>query len=442
MKLSRIAQIVGGELHGEDAEATVETAIDSRETPQRGLFAALPGDRVDGHEFVPAALEAGAAAALVSRPVEPQPVILVDDVPRAMGVLASHHVAAHRNHLTVIAVTGSMGKTTTKDLLAGILPERSVITAKSYNNELGMPVTALQVTDTTRYLVLEMGADKAGDLDYLTSLVAPDIAVVLAVGSAHLEKFGNVEAVADAKAELVRGLAPGGTAVLNADDPRVAAMAPLARSVLFFGNGSEIRAENVRFDRFDRASFDLVTPAGSAAVSLGLVGAHHVTNALAAAAAARSAGITVEQIAAGLTGRAALSPHRMNVIERPDGVTVIDDSYNANPQSMAAGIDALARIGRGRRTIAVLGPMLELGEVTESEHLAIGQRIATLGIDVVHLLGEIAATIAPPGVETHVHRDLDEVRAALAQQVRSGDVVLFKSSNGARLYEIANEWAS
>lgn len=442
MKLSRIAHIVGGELLGADAEASVETVIDSRETPQRGLFAALPGERVDGHEFVTTALDAGAAAALVSRPIEARPVILLDDVPRAMGVLAAHHVATHREHLTVIAVTGSMGKTTTKDLLEGILPERSVVTAKSYNNELGMPVTALRVTDSTPYLVLEMGADKRGDLDYLTSLVAPDIAVVLAVGSAHLEKFGDVEAVADAKAELVRGLAPGGTAVLNAADPRVAAMATLARSVLFFGEGSGIRAENVSLDDSDRASFELITPAGSARVSLGLVGAHHITNALAAAAAALTAGISVTQIAAGLTGRTALSPHRMNLVERPDGVLVIDDSYNANPQSMSAGIDVLARLGRDRRTIAVLGPMLELGEASESEHRAIGEKIATLGIDVVHLLGETAATIAPPGVETHVHQDLDGVRAALAEQVRSGDVILFKSSNGARLHEVADEWAS
>lgn len=442
MKLSQIAEIVSGVLVGEDTEASVETSLDSRVIPPGGLFAAMAGENVDGHQYVPQALASGAAAALVTERVDASPLIVVEDVPAALGRLAASYIAAIRQDLTVIAVTGSMGKTTTKDLLAGVLPGPTVASAKSLNNELGMPLTCLRSTAETRYLVLEMGADRAGDLAYLTSLVQPDIAVVLAVGSAHLEKFGTIDDVAAAKAELLHGLAPGGIAVLNADDPRVVAMAPIADDVVYFGSGGEVRAEQVRFDDADRAAFDLVTPFGSAPVTLGLVGGHHVANALAAAAVAACVGVPTEDIAEGLSGRVAASPHRMHVVERADGVTVIDDSYNANPQSMAAGIEALARIGRDRRTIAILGPMLELGEATEAEHHAVGQLLHARGINVAHLLGPIAAAIAPDGVETYVHETLDDIRAALNEQVRSGDVLLFKSSNGARLHVVAGEWAS
>ncbi|SNU01242.1 UDP-N-acetylmuramoyl-tripeptide--D-alanyl-D-alanine ligase [Ruaniaceae bacterium KH17] len=442
MKLSHVAEIVSGTLVGDDAQVSVEASFDSRDVPSGGIFAAVAGERVNGHQYVAPALAGGAGVALVSERVDASPLIVVDDVPVALGKLAAAHVAANRRHLTVLAVTGSMGKTTTKDLLAGILPGPTVASEKSLNNELGVPLTCLRCTPETRYLVLEMGADRVGDLAYLTSLVPPDLGIVLAVGSAHLEKFGTVGAVAKAKSELIQGLTPGGTAVLNADDPRVAGMASLADDVVFFGADAEVRAENLRLDSGDHASFDLVTPFGIAPVELGLVGAHHVANALAAAAAAMSVGIATEEIAARLSDQVAASPHRMHVVERADGVTVIDDSYNANPQSMASGIEALARIGRGRRTVAVLGPMLELGDVSEAEHRAVGELLAARHVEIVHLLGPIAATIAPAGIETHIHQDLDGIRAALAEQVRSGDVLLFKSSNGARLHEVAQEWIS
>lgn len=440
MKLSRIAEITGGLLIGDDADVRVEASLDSREVPEGGLFAALVGENVDGHRYVSSAFENGASAALVSEQVEERPLVIVNDVQAALGALAAVHVAEHRDHLTVIGVTGSMGKTTTKDLLAGILPGPTVATAKSLNNELGMPLTALRSDSGTRYLILEMGADRPGDLAYLTSLVAPDVAVVLAVGSAHLQNFGTQDAVAEAKAELVDGLADGGIAILNAADPRVAAMAERAERVLMFGR--DVRAEDIQIDDLGRAAFDLVAPGGRAHVELGLIGPHHVFNALAAAAVASCVGVDTESVARSLSGRVAASPHRMNVAERADGVTVIDDSYNANPQSMNAALEVLARVGRGRRTIAVLGPMLELGEASESEHIAVGKRLTELEIDVVHLLGPIAAEMAPPGIETHVHETLDGIRAALNEQVRSGDVLLFKSSNGARLHVVAEEWAA
>jgi len=454
IRLSEIAAICGGTLRGEDAEINEEAFIDSRAVVPNGLFCAFRGEKVDGHEHVAAALAAGAGGALVDNPDavgDAVPLVVVPDVQVAMGRLAAHHVAKLRSGLTVVAVTGSVGKTTTKDLIGAVLPKPTVATRSSLNNEIGLPLTALRATPETRHLVLEMGADKIGDIDYLTSLVAPDIAVVLAVARAHLGVFGGIEHVALAKSEIVRGLRPGGTAILNADDPRVAAMADLAPGpVVRFGREPrdpadpvEVGASDVALDPLGRATFTLRTPEGSASVHLGLVGEHHVNNALAAAAVASVLAVPCDEIARELSGRAASSPHRMAVTTREDDITVIDDAYNANPDSMAAALRALRVLGAGRRTIAVLGAMLELGEAEVEEHVALGALARDLGIDHLVTIGPLAGVAAEQMEEGRATRcaDLAAADAALTALARPGDVVLFKGSNGSRVWQLADEWA-
>lgn len=452
IRLAEIAAACGGTVVGEDRPISPEAFIDSRAIVPDGLFCAFRGERSDGHDHVVTALAGGAGAALVDHPVAgAAPLVLVDDVQAAMGRLAAAHVAGLRDSLTVVAITGSVGKTTTKDLLAAVLPGPAVVTRGSLNNEIGLPLTALRATPGTRYLVLEMGADKPGDITYLTSLVPPDVSVVLAVARAHLGVFGGIERVAEAKGEIVRGLVPGGTAVLNADDHRVAAMAAVAPGpVVRFGlqprsagDAVDVAATGIRLDEAGRASFVLTSAGGSAPVSLGLVGAHHVANALAAASVALSLGVGLTDVARALSGRAAQSPHRMAVTRRADGIVVVDDAYNANPDSMAAALRTLAAIARDRRSVAVIGAMLELGDAETAEHAAVGRLAAELGIDRLITVGPLAALAADQLPPDRVCRcaDLEEARTALAEELRPGDVVLFKASNGSRLYTLADEWA-
>lgn len=451
LDLARIAEIVDGEVVGEPADRPVTVSgpvvIDGREARPGSLFAAFAGERTDGHDHVPQALEAGAVAVLGSRPT-PLPTVVVPDVRDALQRLAAHVVAEVRSRggLTVVGITGSQGKTSTKDLLGAVLAQAAptVATQGSFNNELGMPLTALRVESGTRYLVLELGARGRGHIAQLAALVRPDVSVVLNVGQAHLGEFGSREAIAEAKGELVEALAADGTAVLNAGDERVAAMAArTSASVLSFGDvaGADVRVEELELDRLGRPSFTLVTPQGAAPVRLQLVGAHQALNAAAAAAAALVAGLDVEQVAAGLSGVASLSRWRMELRELDRGVVVLNDAYNANPDSMRAALDALARIGADeqvRRTVAVLGEMRELGEAAEEEHRGIGAYAAARDVDVVVVVGDAAAAVAE-GAGDRAVRLADNAAASawLAEHVVEGDAVLFKASNGARLFEVA-----
>jgi UDP-N-acetylmuramoyl-tripeptide--D-alanyl-D-alanine ligase len=352
-------------------------------------------------------------------------------------------------------VTGSVGKTTTKDLLAQLCGAAgpTVAPEKSFNNEIGLPLTVLRADEQTRYLVLEMGASGIGHLTYLTDIAPPDVAVVLVVGSAHLGEFGGIEAVARAKSELVTGLVPGGTAVLNAQDERVMAMAGLATGdVVTFGGTPEatVRARDIRLDRAGRVAFTLVAPGAdgdvSAPVELRLVGEHHLSNALAAAAAALAVGLPLEHVARTLSAADALSPHRMHVVDRPDGVTVVDDSYNANPDSMRAALKALAVLaGRDRRSVAVLGEMLELGPDARAEHEAVGLMVVRLNVALTVVVGSGAQAIADGamregswGDEVVVVPDVDAAERFLAEELRAGDVVLVKSSYGSGLWRLGD----
>jgi UDP-N-acetylmuramoyl-tripeptide--D-alanyl-D-alanine ligase len=470
---AEVAAATGGRLH----PATLDPAlmvhgpvvVDSRQVETGSLFVALPGEHADGHDYAVMAVDGGAALVLASRPVARPlgddgspgadvPSVLVDDVERALGDLAREVLLRLRTddeagatRLTVVGVTGSVGKTTTKDLLAQLLTPSgpTVAPVKSFNNEIGLPLTVLRADEQTRYLVLEMGASGMGHLTYLTGIAPPDVAAVLVVGSAHLGEFGGIEAVARAKSEIVTGLAPGGVAVLNADDMRVSAMASLAPGdVVTFGSseGADVRATHVQVDRAGRATFTLTAGDESVPVALRLVGEHHVNNALAAAAVALRLGLSLTEVAERLSAAGTLSPHRMNVVERGDGVTVIDDSYNANPDSMRAALKTLAVVaGRDRRSVAVLGEMLELGEDHRTAHEAIGLMVVRLNVGLTVVVGAGAQPIADGalregswGDEVAMVDDVDAAAAFLAGELRAGDVVLVKSSYGAGLWRLGD----
>ncbi|WP_418277214.1 UDP-N-acetylmuramoyl-tripeptide--D-alanyl-D-alanine ligase [Isoptericola jiangsuensis] len=456
---TEVAAATSGTLHGAaGAVVTSDVVIDSREVGAGALFVALPGEHVDGHDFAAAAHEAGAALVLAARPLDGVPTVVVPDVRTALGELARAVLARLREvgDVRVVAVTGSVGKTTTKDLLGQLLaPEVGagaiIVPTGSFNNEIGLPLTVLRATAATRLLVLEMGADSPGNIADLTRIAPPDVGIVLAVGTAHLGRFGDVEAIARTKGEMAAGVRPGGTVLLNVDDARVAAMADRAApgaSVVTFGTipAADVRARDVVVPH-GRAAFDLEHAGASAPVELRLVGAHHVTNALAAAAAALSLGLDLATVATRLAAATPRSPHRMAVTERPDGVTIVDDAYNANPDSVRAALRTLAVMaGRTRRSVAVLGEMLELGESSRVEHDAIGRLAVRLNVKLLVVVGQGAYHVHEGalqegswGEESVFVPDLDAAREVLGSSLQPGDVVLVKASNGSGLWRLADE---
>jgi UDP-N-acetylmuramoyl-tripeptide--D-alanyl-D-alanine ligase len=448
LPLATIAEITGGALHGPpDVVVSGPVVIDSRAVEPGALFAAFKGERADGHDFAAGALAAGAAAVLGQRPVE-GPCVVAADVQEALGRLA-RGLLERLPDLTVIAVTGSAGKTSTKDLIAQVVGRAgpTVHPPGSFNNEIGLPLTALRADAGTRHLVLEMGARGIGHIAYLTGIARPDVGVVLNVGTAHVGEFGGRENIARAKGEIVEAVPPGGTAVLNADDPLVAAMASRTRGeVVTFGRGPDavVRATGETLDEQGRARFTLVTPEGSAPVALRLHGSHAVPNALAAAAAARAAGLAPDAVAEALSAAVPVSRWRMEVTERPDGVTVVNDAYNANPDSTLAALDVLVHMARGRRAFAVLGEMAELGDASVAEHAKIGQHVARSGIAGLVVVGANAAAMAEGAGQvaswTGECVQVDDVGAAVAvlsERLAPRDVVLVKGSRVAGLERVA-----
>jgi UDP-N-acetylmuramoyl-tripeptide--D-alanyl-D-alanine ligase len=453
--LAAVAAVTGGRLHratGDEPVTAVE--FDTRAIGPGGLFVALPGERVDGHSFATAAIDAGAAGVLAGREVD-APAVIAPPVPdrrtdtylastdpdghgaavlAALARLAGHAVAQLPD-LAVVGVTGSSGKTSTKDLLAAALAPlgETVAPPGSFNNELGLPWTALRAGATTRHLVLEFSARGAGHIAALAAAVPPRIGVVLNVGSAHLGEFGSPAAIAQAKGELVEALPEDGVAVLNADDPAVAAMGIRTRArVVLTGRhpNAHVRAEDVVLDA-GRARFTLVAPGGSAPVALRLVGEHHVANALAAAAVALEVGGTVDGVATALSLAEPASKWRMELTERPDGVTVVNDAYNANPESMRAALAALVSIGSGRRTWAVLGRIGELGEGSDAAHAQVAKDALDHGVD------ELVAVAAPEYGAPRAAVDVDAALELLRAELRPGDVVLVKASRAAGLERLA-----
>jgi len=457
LSLAEVAAITGGELAGIPAADAADVVIDgpvvtdSREAGPGSLYIARIGESMDGHAFVPAAAAAGAVAALVTRPVEGFACVVVDDDQRAFVALARHLVDISPD-LTVIGITGSSGKTSTKDLVADVLrgEGETVAPVGSLNSEVGVPLTVCRITPSTRFLVVEMGARGIGHIRYLTQIVPPRIGAVLNVGVAHVGEFGSREAIATAKAELVEALPAGGVAVLNADDVAVRAMAERTDAdVVLVGEAEDatVRAVDVDLDDEGRARFRLVTPVGAADVRLGLVGRHHVGNALSVAAVALACGVGLADVAARLSAARPTSRWRMEVTRRPDGVVVVNDAYNANPDSMRAALHAVRAMRVTARRWAVLGSMLELGEEAEADHADIGREAVRSGIDELVVVGEVAAPMvagalaetragdASARAVTQVRHvaDADAAYELLTAEMRAGDVVLLKSSRDAGL---------
>lgn len=485
LTLAQIADIVGGRLADVDAadvgvlrvRGTVE--FDSRKVTPGGLFVALPGARVDGHDFTHAAVAAGAVAVLAARPTG-VPAIIVppamapddragllehDTDGSAAAVLAAlarlaAAVAAElvAGGLRIIGITGSSGKTSTKDLIAAVLRPLGEVVAPpgSFNNELGLPWTVLQATTDTDFLVLEMSARHPGNIAALAAIAPPAIAVVLNVGTAHLGEFGSRENIAKTKAELVQAVPQSGVTVLNIDDPIVAAMAGQTRARVVTAGcapNADVRAEDVKLDALARPSFTLRTPIGSAEVALAVHGAHQVGNALCAAAVGLECGATVDQVATALAGAAPASRHRMEVLTRADGVTVVNDAYNANPDSMRAGLQALAVMAERRqaRSWAVLGEMGELGEESILEHDRIGRLAVRLDISRLVVVGTGRPASAMHhgavmegswGSESTMVADIAAALDLLRAELGPGDVVLVKASNAVGLGVLAESLAT
>lgn len=460
LSLSAIAVVLEARIDGLANDAAAATlvsgvCVDSRAVNPGDLFVAIVGERSDGHDFVATALKAGAVAALVQHPVQSVdgvalPCLVVDDPVLALGRLAAWY---RREILTcsVVAVTGSSGKTSTKDLLACVLSAAgpTVSARGSFNTEVGLPLTILSADEDAAFLVLEMGMRGAGHIAYLAEIARPDVGVVLNVGSAHLGMLGSREAIASAKSELVAALDPAAVAVLNADDPAVLAMGALtgARVVLFGESvAADVRATDVRVDELARPSFTLTETSSGAAspVSLVLSGEHYVSNALAAAAVGLACGISVERVADALRIAEIDSRWRMEIRETAAGVTVVNDAYNANPESMRAAVKSLAAMAAGRRTWAVLGEMRELGDASMEEHDAIGRLAVRLDISRLVCVGEgtrvmhLAASNEGSWGEESVHvPDVEAAIALLREQLRPGDVVLVKASRTIGLERIA-----
>jgi UDP-N-acetylmuramoyl-tripeptide--D-alanyl-D-alanine ligase len=460
LSLAQIARITGGQLHGDPAAVVSgEIVIDSRRASAGGLFAAVAGERSDGHDFASAAVAAGAVAVLATRQV-PVPSVVVADVQAALAALA-RFVVDSLPAVRIAGITGSSGKTSTKDLAAQLVERLgpTIAPAGSYNNEFGHPLTVLRADAATRYMVLELSARGVGHIADLCRIAPPRYGMVLNVGHAHAGEFGGLDQVALAKGELVEALpadggAAAGVAILNADDPRVLAMASrtAARVVTFGVQGCDasIRAADVRLDDLGRPSFTLLTPDGSAPVTLRLHGAHNVPNALAAAALARELGQGLADVADGLSAAVARSRWRMEVRRRADGVTVVNDAYNANPESVRAALDALRHLARDGRGFAVLGHMAELGGSSRASHEDIGEYAARVfessgsGLAGLIAVGEEAAPLlagarrvrAWPG-EALAVPDGAAALDMLANRLKPGDVVLVKASRAARLEGVA-----
>jgi UDP-N-acetylmuramoyl-tripeptide--D-alanyl-D-alanine ligase len=432
LRTSEIAKATGGVLSGPDV--TVDGAtIDSRLVVGGELFVPVVAAR-DGHDFAASALAAGAAAYLSSRgplPAAAGTAVEVADTVDALGMLGQH--ARTRLPERVVGVTGSVGKTSVKDLLAAALAPRWRTSASegSFNNELGVPLTLVNAPDGTQALVAEMGARGGGHIARLCVLAQPTVGVVTRVAAVHTETFGALEAVAAAKRELVEALPTSGVAVLNAADPLVAAMASRTRArSITFGSAGDVRAEAVELDGELRPSFRLVSPWGTASVRLAVHGAHMVDNALAAATAALVCDVPLSGVARGL-GAASLSRWRMDLVRLPSGAVLINDAYNANPTSVAAALRSLARLP-ARRRVAVLGLMAELGGAAEHEHRAVGALARELGVELVG--------VAAPAYGGVTVDSLDDAARAVGE-LREGDAVLVKGSRVAGLERLVDRLA-
>lgn len=445
-----LARIVGGELHGEPHIAVTGAAVDSRLVNPGEAFVAIAGERVDGHDHAQAAVAAGAALAITSR-VLPVPCIVVTDPVAALAAWSSwwRDQLASTDDFTVVGITGSSGKTSTKDLLASVLSSAGLtVSARgSYNTEVGMPLTILSAPMGTRFLVLEMGMRGVGHIRHLCEVARPDIAVITNVGSAHLGLLGSRAAIAHAKSEILEGLASDGVAIVPSAEPLIQAeLHRTAARVVTFGEGaqSDVRAEGVDLDSQARAHFELVHADARAHVTLAVHGEHFVANALAVAAVALTVGLSIDQIAQQLSAARIDSRWRMEVTTTDQGLTIVNDTYNANPESMRAALKSLASMRGEGQTWAILGEMLELGADSLEEHDAIGRLVVRLDISQLICVGPgtrvmhlAASNEGSWGEESRWVPDAEEALAIVRSEARRGDVILIKASRGIGLESVA-----
>lgn len=437
---------------GASANLTVDQSFtgvvtDSRRVAAGDLFVCIVGEHQDGHDYAAAALAAGAGAVLASREVD-GPALLVPDTLLAYGAIAKRHRGLLPGQ--VIAITGSSGKTSTKDLLAQILATAGSVVAPpgSFNNEVGLPATVLTADRETDYLVLEMGMRGKGQIAYLCDIARPQVAAVLNVGSAHLELLGSRQGIAEAKSEIIQALPPSGTAVLLADDPLVLELAAKTPAkVLTFGeaNHADVRISELTLDERARASFKLNYGGDSVRVQLQLAGEHQALNAAAAAACAIAAGMGLTEVGKALSQAGNQSRWRMEVTELPNGITLVNDAYNANPESMRAGLKALKAMSRGRRSWAILGEMRELGGDSVAAHDEIGRLCVRLDINRLIAIGSAgkiiqigAAQEGSWGNEAEWVPDNDAAVAKVLAEVEPGAVIYIKASRAVGLERVAD----
>lgn len=454
--IAELGQATNAKIEYVDAATEFATGVktDSRKVEPGDLFVAIKGEVHDGHDFVEAAFENGAVAAMVSTPIEDLS-LLVEDTVQGLGKIAKYH--RHNLSAKVIGITGSSGKTSTKDLLAATLQQfgKTVAPPGSFNNEIGLPSTILDADKNTDYLVLEMGMRGIGHIDYLCEIATPDVAAVLNVGSAHLELLGSRAAIAKAKSEILGRLKPTGTAILFADDPLVADLAKdLKSKVISFGQSlqADVRISNLHLDKNAKPTFDVSYAGQTNSVALNTVGEHQAFNAAAVIAISIALGLDFSKVCKAICDAQPVSKWRMEVIELPNGITLVNDAYNANPESMKAGLKALKAMAGERRTWAVLGQMRELGAESDAAHDEIGRLCVRLDINRLVAVGSGAKLIQMGaslegswGDESAYVDSVEKAISLLQSELKSGDIVFLKASRAIGLESVASalvQWAS
>jgi UDP-N-acetylmuramoyl-tripeptide--D-alanyl-D-alanine ligase len=437
---------------GDLAVSVTGVSIDSRTLAVGEAFFAIKGHRLDGHDFVGEAASRGAACLVVHSVPDPVPagvpLVLVEDTTRALGRLAGLHRA--KFNLPVIAITGSNGKTTTKEMVSAVLASRWRVLRpeSSFNNQWGLPLTLLRLMPEHEALVVEIGTNQPGEIAYLAGLAAPTVGVVTCVAAVHTEFLGSLTGVREEKAALVRALGPEGWAILNADDPRVADMArdTIARVKTFgLAETAAVRAVGDVAETAAGLQFTVEVGGARQAVRLGFVGRHNVTNALAAVAVGTALGLSLAEIARGL--EAARPAKGRCVWRQADGVRILDDTYNANPASVQAALQTAVAHRGDSRLVVVLGDMLELGTASESAHREVGRQVASAGAGVFVAIGtqmrtavEVARQHGVP--EAHHAATFEDAVAHLLKRLAAGDLVLIKGSRGMRMERIADALAA
>jgi UDP-N-acetylmuramoyl-tripeptide--D-alanyl-D-alanine ligase len=458
LTLGQICEIVGGELIGDPAIRVSGISIDSRSCKSGDLFAAIVGERVDGHDYVGQALSGGARALLTSKQVE-GPQVIVPNSPDALDPVIyaiakiSSHVRSLMRGVEVIGITGSSGKTSTKDIIGQVLSHAATTHAPSgsQNNELGLPLTLLSAPRDVKYLVAEMGMRGLGHITYLCNLAQPTIGVITNVGRAHIGEVGSIEGIAKAKSELVRAIQSSGVVVLNADDERVLAMRELTEATVFtygFASTADVRAENLQLSAYGSYNFDLVYRGERIPASIPMLGEHNVLNSLAAAAVGIAVGMELADIARALTTLKQMSKWRMEVHQVPGNVTIINDAYNANPESMTAALETLTAIPATGKTYSILGKMHELGNDSDAIHAQIAKLASGLGVTQVVAVGEEAKAYGLADLATEASGgksqksvwlpDFDTACDYIVNEVNSGDILLFKASRAEQFEVLAD----